>query len=81
MSKVLNGLFLGSWTEGHSRSFLNSNHISHILIAVSEIEHSFPKYYHYKTIPLQLDGAFDATPWFDVAANYIYWALEDGTGV
>ena len=80
MSLILNGLYLGTWTEGHSRFFLNSHSISHILVSVSEIEHSFPKYYNYKTIPLQIDSAFDASTWFDVAANFIFTSLEDGTG-
>lgn len=81
MTLVLDGLFIGTMNDAKSRFFQSKNKISHILCSVPKAEPAYPGRFQWKLIPLSQEGSSDATTWLDVAANFIYNAQENGTGI
>lgn len=53
MSKILDGLFLGSFGEASDENWLKEHHITHILNMAKELPEYFPGKFQYKKIPLE----------------------------
>ena len=81
MTLVLDGLFIGTMNDAKSRFFQSQHKISHILCTVPKAEPVYPGRCQWKLIPLSQEGNSDATTWLDVAANFVYNAQENGTGI
>ena len=82
MSRVIEGVYLGTQTDSQSKKNLEAKKISHILIAGAELDPEFPNdSYTYKHIPLLDTPYFDSKPFLKAAANFILKAKTEGTGI
>jgi atypical dual specificity phosphatase len=71
MSKIMEGLYLGSWKEAKNINWLKKNKITHILCAAAELGKPFPGEFIYKHIFGRDVPGFNLYRYFDEIADFI----------
>ena len=71
MSRIVDGLFLGSAIDANNKRWLKAHGISHILIVAKELPAFFPKDFHYKKILASDIENYDLSIHFDEIADFI----------
>ena len=78
MSKIVEGVFIGSYIDARNEDFLVKTQITHILSVAKEFGPAYPERYTYLHMGLSDKSSFDLTPHLDEAVAFIQNALNEG---
>lgn len=81
MSKIRENIYLGNWKDAQNLEGLRQRNISHILRSAFELNNVYPNEFTYKVISADDVPSYNMAPFFDEAADWINYAVHNGTGV
>lgn len=80
MSKILDNLYLGSYSDAKNEKFLKKNGITHIVTVGVELQTLYPQSFKYLFIPAYDNPAYKLNVYFDQIADFINNAIENEKG-
>ncbi|XP_010546836.1 PREDICTED: dual specificity protein phosphatase 1B [Tarenaya hassleriana] len=81
LSKIEEGLFIGSVAEASNRDLLKSSNVTHILTVAVAVSPLYPDEFSYKVIEVVDRSETDLTQYFDECFNFVDEARQSGGGV
>jgi protein-tyrosine phosphatase len=78
MSKIVNNLWLGAYTEASNLKWLVRNNITHILNMGTELDNCFPGKFSYKHVHAKDYESYNLKIHFDDIADWLEQALKSG---
>ena len=81
MSRIKDKIYLGNWRDAQNVTLLKRYKISHILCSARELRPCYPSLFEYKCLRFDDVPSFKLEDKLDEAADFIKFALDNGTGV